>query len=60
MLLADLIFYCQAHDRLGRLYANPGEWARKAIPEQSEKFSSDRTIQEYATEIWKVEPCPRP
>src|SRR5204862_5405751 len=29
MHLADLTSYCQAHERLGALYANPGEWARK-------------------------------
>jgi starch phosphorylase len=62
MHLADLTSYGQAQDRLGELYANPGEWARKAILNvaSSGKFSSDRTIREYATEIWKVEPCPIP
>ena len=60
MHLADLTSYCQAHERLGALYANPGEWARKAILNvaSSGKFSSDRTIGEYAAEIWKVEACP--
>jgi len=44
------------------LYSNPSEWARKAILNvaSSGKFSSDRTIREYATEIWKAEPCPIP
>jgi glycogen phosphorylase len=62
MHLADLTSYTTAQDRLGKLYANPGEWARKAILNvaSSGKFSSDRTIHEYATEIWKVEPCPIP
>src|SRR6266700_5752477 len=62
MHLADLTAYCQAQERLGELYANPDEWARKAILNvaSSGKFSSDRTIHEYATEIWKVEPCPIP
>jgi starch phosphorylase len=60
MHLADLTSYVQAQDRLGELYANPGEWARKAILNvaSSGKFSSDRTIHQYATEIWKAEPCP--
>ena len=42
--------------------ADPGEWAQKAILNvaSSGKFSSDRTIHEYATEIWKAEPCPIP
>ena len=62
MHLADLTSYCQAQDKLGDLYANPDEWALKAILNvaSSGKFSSDRTIHEYATEIWKTEPCPIP
>jgi glycogen phosphorylase len=37
-----------------------GGWARKAIlnVSSSGKFSSDRTIAEYAAEIWNVKPCP--
>jgi glycogen phosphorylase len=60
MHLADLSSYTQAQDRLGDLYTNPSEWARKAILNvaSSGKFSSDRTIHEYATEIWKADPCP--
>jgi len=60
MHLADLTSYCQAHERLGALYADSGAWARKAILNvaNSGKFSSDRTIAEYASEIWKVQPCP--
>jgi starch phosphorylase len=60
MHLADLTSYCQAQENLGRLYADPAGWARKAILNvaSSGKFSSDRTIAEYAAEIWKVEPCP--
>jgi starch phosphorylase len=62
MHLADLTSYTQAQDRLGELYSNPSEWSRKAILNvaSSGKFSSDRTIHEYATEIWKAEPCPIP
>ena len=60
MHLADLTSYLQAHERLGTLYADPDAWARKAILNvaSSGKFSSDRTIREYAADIWKVEPCP--
>jgi starch phosphorylase len=60
MHLADLTSYLQAHERLGSLYADPDGWARKAILNvaSSGKFSSDRTIAEYAADIWKVEPCP--
>jgi glycogen phosphorylase len=62
MHLADLTSYVQAQGRLGELYSNSSEWARKAILNvaSSGKFSSDRTIHEYATEIWKAEPCPIP
>ena len=62
MHLADLSSYCQAQEAVGALYANPGEWARKAILNvaSSGRFSSDRTIAEYARDIWKAEPCPIP
>jgi carbohydrate phosphorylase len=60
--LADLKSYLDADERLCALYADPDEWARKAILNVagSGKFSSDRTIAEYAAEIWKVQPCPVP
>ena len=62
MHLADLGSYLDADRRLVELYAHPGKWARNAILNiaASGKFSSDRTIKEYATDIWKVEPCPVP
>jgi starch phosphorylase len=42
------------------LYADQPAWTRKAILNiaASGRFSSDRTIAEYAGEIWKVQPCP--
>ncbi|MFZ5448270.1 MAG: glycogen/starch/alpha-glucan phosphorylase [Thermodesulfobacteriota bacterium] len=60
MHLADLKSYGEAHQRLGELYGDPDAWARKAILNvaASGKFSSDRTIAEYAADIWKVSPCP--
>ena len=62
MHLADLKSYLEADEQLRALYANPDEWARKAILNVagSWKFSSDRTIAQYATEIWGVRPCPIP
>ena len=58
--LADLKSYCDAHKKLGELYTNQEDWSRKAILNiaASGKFSSDRTIAEYAKEIWLVKPCP--
>jgi starch phosphorylase len=60
MHLADLTSYLAADERMCQLYANPDEWARKAIANiaGSGKFSSDRTIAEYAQGIWKTPPCP--
>jgi len=62
MHLADLTSYLEASQRLGELYADSNAWACKAILNVagSGKFSSDRTIAEYATNIWNVEPCPVP
>jgi starch phosphorylase len=58
--LADLKSYLEADQRLMNLHAHPEAWANMAILNvaASGKFSSDRTIAEYATEIWHVEPCP--
>src|SRR5262249_33109540 len=58
--LADLAPYLEADGRLVGLYADPDAWARKAILNvaTSGKFSSDRTIAEYAADIWTAEPCP--
>ncbi|MGE5854724.1 MAG: glycogen/starch/alpha-glucan phosphorylase [Deltaproteobacteria bacterium] len=59
MHLADLKSYLEADGRLCELYADSAGWARKAILNiaGSGKFSSDRTIAEYAKEIWNVKPC---
>ena len=60
MHLADLTAYAQTHAAVGKLYADPEAWFRKVVINvgSSGKFSSDRTIAEYAADIWKVEPCP--
>jgi len=62
MHLADLKSYLEADQQLCQLYADPDAWARKAILNVagSGKFSSDRTIGEYAADIWKAQPCPIP
>jgi starch phosphorylase len=60
MHLADLQAYLKADQSLLELYANPDAWARKVVlnVSGSGKFSSDRTIAEYAASIWNAEPCP--
>jgi starch phosphorylase len=60
MHLADLQSYLEADARLVNLYADANAWAQKAIVNVAScgKFSSDRTIAEYARDIWKVKPCP--
>ena len=59
MHLADLRSYLEADERLCGLYEDAGAWARTAILNVagSGKFSSDRTIAEYAADIWKVKRC---
>ncbi|MDY6952208.1 MAG: glycogen/starch/alpha-glucan phosphorylase, partial [Thermodesulfobacteriota bacterium] len=61
--LADLESYIEAHDRAAEEYKDTGTWARKAILNVARmgKFSSDRTIRQYAEEIWDIRPvlqCP--
>jgi glycogen phosphorylase len=60
MHLADLLSYSQAQDAVGALYRDSDGWARKAIRNVgcSGKFSSDRTIAEYAADIWRVKAVP--
>jgi len=56
MHLADFTSYVEAHQRVQALYVDQTEWTRKAILNiaASGRFSSDRTISEYAREIWGV------
>jgi len=60
MHLADLGAYLEADERLQTLYADPDAWARTASLNiaASGKSSRDRTIAEYAGEIWQAKPCP--
>jgi starch phosphorylase len=60
MHLADLPAYLESDRQLTALYGDKDAWTRKAILNvaSSGKFSSDRTIAEYAADIWNVEPCP--
>ncbi|RNC69887.1 MAG: glycogen/starch/alpha-glucan phosphorylase [Desulfuromonadales bacterium] len=58
MLMADYASYIACQEEVGRLYLDRDEWTRKAILNCAGmgKFSSDRTIDEYAREIWDVKP----
>lgn len=48
--------------RVHEVYKDKARWTRMSIMSTagSGKFSSDRTIKEYADDIWKVQPCPVP
>ncbi len=58
--LADLRSYADTQQKLNDLYKNQKEWNKIALLNvaRSGKFSSDRTIREYAEEIWNIQPCP--
>ncbi len=58
LVLADFAAYCQAQEEVGLAYQDPERWSRMAILNvaRTGKFSSDRTIREYADEIWGVKP----
>ena len=56
--LADLSSYIDAHDMAARDFRDTPVWSRRAILNVAHtgKFSSDRTIQEYAEDIWHIRP----
>lgn len=56
--LADYRSYIECQERAAALYADPEAWSKKAALNIARmgKFSSDRTIGEYAGKIWKVKP----
>ena len=58
LILADLRDYIETQDRVEALYREPLQWDRKALINvaRSGRFSSDRTINEYARDIWHVSP----
>ncbi len=57
-LLKDFASYREAQDKLQNEFKNRKEWTKKALINiaNAGKFSSDRTIDEYAKEIWNIEP----
>ena len=58
LLLADYASYVATQDRVDTLYRNADEWTRRAVLNIAGMglFSSDRTIAEYAHEIWHTRP----
>ena len=56
-ILADFRAYANAQKKIGAYYTNKSAWAKSAILNiaHSGKFSSDRTIQEYVDDIWKLD-----
>ncbi len=58
LLLADYQDYLDIQDDIDILFRNKNEWGKKALLNiaRAGKFSSDRTISQYAEEIWKVKP----
>ncbi len=60
MNLIDLPKYAEAQREVEALYRDGEAWTRKAVlnVSASGKFSSDRTIAEYARDIWGAKPCP--
>jgi starch phosphorylase len=58
LLLADYASYVAAQDNVDELYRDPTEWTKRSILNVAGmgKFSSDRTIREYAEHIWHIAP----
>ena len=61
-VLEDYADYARAHDDIDAAYRDQTKWAKMAIHNvaKSGKFSSDRTIQQYADEIWQLKPVQIP
>ena len=57
-ILADYRDYVEAQEKINSVYSDKGKWAEMAICNVagSGKFSSDRTISQYAEEIWNLNP----
>ena len=58
MLLADFTAYLQCQQQVDALYRTPQAWTQRAILNVARmgRFSSDRTVTEYARQVWGVAP----
>jgi starch phosphorylase len=58
LLFPDYQSYVDAQDKVAELYLDKKEWTKKSILNVARvaKFSSDRSVDEYANKIWKVKP----
>ena len=56
-VLADFDLYCKAQEKIAEAYLDKKSWARKTLINiaNSGKFSSDRTIEDYVRDIWKLD-----
>ena len=59
-LFADYQSYIEKQDEVSRVYSNDDEWTKKSIYNVARigKFSSDRSIRDYAEKIWKIQSTP--
>ncbi|NTS76022.1 glycogen/starch/alpha-glucan phosphorylase [Catenovulum sp. SM1970] len=59
LCLADYQSYSQAHKRVDELFRDKAKWAEMAIINTAKmgKFNSDRSIEDYVRDIWKLESC---
>ncbi len=60
MLFADFASYVRCQEKVSEVYRDAERWTRMAIlnTARSGRFSSDRTIREYCSDIWRVRPVP--
>ncbi|MEW5722290.1 MAG: glycogen/starch/alpha-glucan phosphorylase [Thermodesulfobacteriota bacterium] len=58
LVLADFRDYLRCQEEAARVFLDQEEWARRAVLNvaRMDRFSTDRTIQQYADEIWRVTP----